>query len=119
MKMHKKIFSVIMSLLLVGCMAGHKITTMETFSEVHLGMTEQKLKQQLGKPNKVIVIDENEKVYQYNEKIYANDRIMEERKYLFTIRNGLVTSKKVLYDNLRDKRDAFELQTTYNKETKT
>jgi len=116
--MNKKWIYLLSVILLVGCMAGHKIMTMESFSEVMVGTSEQDLEKKVGKPYKVTKIDDNVKVYEYIERVEVGGRVIEERHYLFTIENGQVTSKKMKFEGIRDDRDAFELQTSLNEKLK-
>ena len=116
--MNKKWIYLFCVLLFVGCMAGHKIMTMDSFSEIMVGTSEKQLEKQAGTPYKITKIDENVKVYEYIERVEVGGRVVEERHYLFTIENGQVTSKKMKFEGIRDNRDAFELQTSYNKEIK-
>jgi len=115
--MNKKWVCLLTLVLFVGCMAGHKVMTSESFSEIMVGISESELEKQAGSPYKVTKIDKNEKVYEYIERVEAGGRVVEEKHYLFTIKNGQVTSKKMKFENLMDDRDAFELQTSFNNES--
>ena len=101
--------------LLMACAAGHRIMTTETFYEVNEGMTEKELKAKAGTPYLIKDLGNGEKQYEYIERVIINNRTVEARRYLFIIKNGIVTSKKIVYDD-KDKplleRNAYDLQTS-------
>lgn len=98
--------------------AGHKIMTKDTFSEIEIGISEPKLKDQLGEPDLIKNIDSGEKEFEYIERVSVDDRTMEVRHYLFLIKDGKVSSKKMILDDDRFKplleRNAYDLQTSSN-----
>jgi hypothetical protein len=112
--MKKLIFSYF--LLLIGCMSGHKIMTMDSFSDVPIGATEQQLIKNMGSPYAIYKLDNGDLNYEYIERISANDRVIEERHYFFLIRNGKVESKSTDTRTRAplQQRNSFELQTSQN-----
>jgi len=78
-------------------------------------MTKSELRKIAGKPVLIRDLKSGAKQYEYVERITENGRIMQARKYLFIIKDGKVTSKKMVFEDppLFDKRDSYELQTSF------
>lgn len=104
----------------VACAAGHKIMTENTYSDVEVGMNEKELKTLAGAPYSIHKLANGVKEYEYIERVIVDDRTIEVRNYFFTIKDGVVTSKRVIPGNMRNRplleRNAHDLQTTYNNE---
>ncbi len=104
-------------LLCISCAAGHKIMTEETFAKIENGMKENSVKKIAGKPYEVKNIGDGVYEYQYIERIFSGDRVIEVRKYLILMKNGVVTSKKMTiekgFDPLQE-RNSYDLQTSGN-----
>lgn len=81
--------------LLVGCMAGHKVMTMNEYSEVDIGMTEKELIAHSGTPYSKKNLEGGKVQFQYIERIQAGARIAEERHYFFILENGRVVNKYI------------------------
>lgn len=101
----------------IGCAAGHKMMTEETFTKIENGMKEEAVEKIAGKPYEVKNIGDGVYQYQYIERIFSNDRTIEVRKYLILMKGGVVTSKKMViekgFDPLQE-RNSYDLQTSDN-----
>ena len=104
----------------MACAAGHKIMTEENYSDVEVGMTEKELKKIAGSPYSVNKLPDGVKEYEYIERIIVDDRTIESRHYIFSIEDGVVTSKRVIQADMKNRplidRNAHDLQTSYNNE---
>ena len=97
-----------------GCMRGHQIMTYDRFDDLPIGMHVQDLQKKAGKPYSIKNLGNNEQEFEYLERLTMGDRVVEERHYLFIIRNGKVVSKHVTSDSRPplEGRNAYELQTS-------
>ena len=87
----------------------------ETFSEIDSGMTEKQLRAKAGSPYSIKRLGGGEVEYEYIERIKADDRTIESRHYFFIIKNGVITSKKMVYDTYDQpilERNAYDLQSS-------
>ena len=110
----KKITLLLFSILL-GCSMGSRAITMDDFYEVELGMTKQELTEKLGKPYLIQRIGDRVERYEYIEKISSADRVMEERHYFFSIKEGRVFSKEVKTFSITPfERNSYDMQTSEN-----
>ena len=101
-----------------ACAAGHSMMTMDKYSEISVGTTREELKEKAGKPYSIKKIGDHEEIYEYIERINVENRFVERRHYLFIIKNGKITSKKVTQEEPPplEFRNSYELQTSQNKE---
>ena len=113
----KKVFYVLI-LSIFACSCGHRIVTMEEYSEIEVGMTKEELLKQLGPPYSIQKLTHNQEEYEYIERISVDEYVVEERHYFFLIKDGKVYSKS--YKSINPPplyhRNAYELQTSFNKE---
>ena len=101
----------------VACTAGHKIMTFDAFSDIEEGINEKELKEMAGTPYSIKNLGNGIKEYEYIERIIIDDRVIEMNHYIFIIKDGIVTSKKVIKgENFKPflDRNAYDLQTSYN-----
>lgn len=106
-------------LLLVGCTAGHKVMTMDSFQEVPVGMTDLQLKEDMGSPFSVHKMGDNEYKYVYIERIEQGKRLIVARYYYFILKDGKVVDKWVQQlPGPTGIRNSYEMQTSDNKLSK-
>jgi len=80
-------------LFLCGC--GHRVMTMDSFYDIPVGSTQEELKKEAGAPYEINDKGDGEVEYVYIEKLNMGRRIVEERHYYFTLKNGKIVSKRV------------------------
>ncbi len=76
--------------------------TMETFQEVDVGTTELDLRKKYGDPINTYHKTNGLTIYEYSERFTLGpleQRVVEERRYYFYIRDGVVTSKRMIIRN--------------------
>ncbi len=107
----KTIFVIIFSLFLPAC--GHRVMTMQTFYDVPNQITSQELKDRAGFPYAIRKKEGGVEEYEYIERITAGQNIVEERHYIFILKNDRVVSRKVLQsDPPPFDTNSYKLQTT-------
>lgn len=94
----RKIFFSLLAII-GSCSPGHRIVTMQAFSDIPLGATPQEVKEMAGSPYRVRKIDSETEEYEYIERIRANGRELEERHYYIRFKNGKVVEKKMAQDS--------------------
>ena len=115
--MNKLLFYSIISIFLLGCASGNKVATSDHFHEVSVGMSVKELKAKMGKPYSVKNLGDGYVEYKYIERLMAANRVLEERYYLFIVKNGRVTSKKQVDMNRPVyERNSYEMQTSSNED---
>ena len=109
----KYLLLILTSILFISCSAGSKVIDSDKFYEVEIGMSIKELKEKLGDPYSVKSLGNGEVEYKYIERLYAADRVLQERHYLFILKNGKVVSKKVIDLNRPVyERNSYEMQTS-------
>lgn len=111
----KKILFLFPLLLFLGCASGGKMMTMESYSDLPVGISSDELVKERGDPYTVTRSGENE-IYEYIERISAFDRVIMIRHYFFTVRDGRIIEKQVKEEKPYVFRDSYELQTSLNGE---
>jgi len=97
--------------LLLSC--GHRVVTMQTFSDIPLGATQTEVKEIAGKPVQIKKIGNNMEEYIYIERLYANGMTQEERHYVIRFRNGRVCGKDLRQESPSPfQRDGIDIQTS-------
>ncbi|MBN2479990.1 MAG: outer membrane protein assembly factor BamE [Parachlamydiales bacterium] len=112
----KKTFLIILSsLFLLSC--GSKAITSDDFYQVDVGMSSKEVKEKMGTPYSVKNLGNGEVQYKYIERVRAGDRVLLEKHYLITIKDGKVTSKKVIDLNRPVyERNSYDMQTSLSEE---
>jgi outer membrane protein assembly factor BamE (lipoprotein component of BamABCDE complex) len=107
----KKVFIGLLSLALVACAAGGKPMTQNRYFSVPLGLTEKELVQKFGSPATIDEITDG-KIYQYVEKVMIGNRVVEERMFDFTIKNGKVIRKTTQTKVSNPYQNSYDMQTS-------
>jgi|SaaInlStandDraft_4_1057021.scaffolds.fasta_scaffold214038_1 hypothetical protein len=118
LKKHKNYFFLLVCILFFGCMTGHKVMTMQQFSDIPVGITQEKLKSLAGKPITIQKLDDNECQFEYVERIIIGERVVEERHYYFLIKDKKVVEKHVQTQTtpLFQQRNAYDMERSQNDE---
>jgi outer membrane protein assembly factor BamE (lipoprotein component of BamABCDE complex) len=110
-------FNILMLIFLLfsSCASGGKVMSVDKFSEVSIGMTQQDLEKKLGRPYSVKDLGNGEIEYTYIQKDDFGARgVIEERHYLITIKDGKVTNTQTkIFNRPAYERNSYEMQTTY------
>ncbi len=89
----------------------------DTFTSLSVGMSEKELRAQAGSPYNKKNLGNGEVEYEYIERVVVSDRTFEVRHYYFIIKDGHVTSKKVISKQEDHhpllERNAYDMQTTF------
>lgn len=96
-----------------GCSSGGGAVTADSFYNVPLGATKPEMIATIGQPYSVKEQPDGTVEYEYIEKITEGARILQERHYIITMKDGKVVSKRMkpsapapyLFDS-------YEMQTT-------
>jgi hypothetical protein len=116
----KKCF--LLCFILMACASGNKNMTADIFQEIETGITEKVLKEKVGSPYTVKDLGNGEKEYEYIQRVVVSDRNFETVHYLFIIKDGKVTSKKIVKTQEKPQplleRNAYDLQTSFKAEEK-
>lgn len=104
-------------LILTACAAGSKRMDTDVFCSVDVGASERELKAKAGSPYNTKNLGHGEVEYEYIERVIVSDRTFEIRHYYFILKNGKVTSKKVI-EKQEDhhpllERNAYDMQTSF------
>lgn len=100
---------------LASCASGGTVMTMGSFHEVPIGASTNEVITCVGKPYAIHCNDDGSLDYEYIERIKIGARDAEERRYLITIKNGVVVSKRVKQSSpLPYSFDSYDMQTTQN-----
>jgi hypothetical protein len=89
-------------LLLMGCFHGQAVMTLNTFQSIPTGTSEERLRKTYGAPLHIYHKANGLTVYEYSERFTLGpieNRVVEERRYYFYIRDGVVTSKQMVIQN--------------------
>ncbi len=89
--------------LLAACnIRATNVMTGENFSKTHVGSSEESLIKTYGQPLSVYHKDNGETVYEYVERFQMggpDNRIVEARKYYFTIKDKKIVHKQMVLSN--------------------
>jgi len=100
-------------LLHASCAVGHHVMTMDSYTQVPIGLPVNELKKTAGKPYSIRHMDEGKDKYEYIERIFMGDKVIEERHYYFIIKDGRVVSKQIQ----EEKPPPFQVPNSYEMQT--
>jgi len=87
--------------------------TMNSFNDISIGATEEEVIACNGQPFETKTKCDGTVKYVYIERLKAGGRDLEERKYILTLKEGKVVSKKIKYSSPAPYLfDSYEMQTT-------
>jgi hypothetical protein len=111
-------------LLLAACASGPSVVTMNAFYDIPVGATKNEVIAKAGDPTAIEKKDDGSEEYQYVERMTAGARLLQERHYIITLKDGVVVSKRVeqssppptTFDSyeMQTTFDSYEMQTTHN-----
>jgi hypothetical protein len=107
----KKIF-VLLLFCLIGCTGGKNISY-DSFNDVSVGASVDELIAVYGEPYAINPLKNGEEEYEYIERIIVANRTLEVRHYFFIVKDNKVAYKRFGEDAPKDKRNSYDLQTTY------
>lgn len=89
--------------------------TMNSFSDVPIGSSSSEIVKSYGEPFAVHKTRDGNLEYEYLERVKAGSRTLEERRYVFVIKDGKVVSKHIKGSTPAPYYfDSYEMQTTKN-----
>jgi hypothetical protein len=98
---------------LSACASGSSIMTSSTFYDVPIGATKHELIAQAGSPYAVHQKGGNVEELKYIERLKIGARNVQETHYIFTLKEGKVTSKRTeVFLAPPTTFDSYEMQTT-------
>lgn len=86
-------FAIVLLLFLTACQ--HKMMTGDTYAQVEIGESIQKVKNEYGKPYAIHHRDMDSEIYEYNEKIMMGTTTIVQKRYFLVVREGRVVGKYV------------------------
>ena len=105
-------------LTLTACASGSKVLTMDSYYDIPIGATQEEVVAKAGDPWKITHKEDGTEEYLYVERMSAGARLLQERRYIITIKNGTVVSKHVEQSSPSPtSTDSYDMQTTRNAET--
>lgn len=110
----KKYFLVFI-ILFTSCSMGNKVMREQKFYKIEVGTKVEDLKEKAGEPYSIKKLPSGDEEYEYIERIYSEDGIIEIRHYYFIIKDGRVFSKKMMYETpplFPFRRNSIDLQTS-------
>ncbi len=104
----------------IWCMScGHRVMTMQEFYDVPNQTSSKELKNLMGSPYEVRKKEDGTQEYEYIERIKVGSRTLEERRYIFILKNDRVVSRKVIQDGPTPfETNSYKLQTSFEKPEK-
>ena len=102
---------------LAACASGHKMLTMDSFYDIPVGATKDEVIAKAGDPYTITKKEDGVEEYEYVERMTAGARLLQERRYIITLKNGTVVSKRVEQSSPGPGNfDSYDMQTTRNGE---
>jgi len=108
-----KNFSFFLLIFLASCFGGGKNICMDSFKDVEVGASVDELIAVYGKPYAIKALENGEEEYEYIERMILGNRTWEYRHYFFIVKDNRVAFKRYGEDVPRDKRNSYDMQTTY------
>ena len=106
------------SLAFAACASGHSMLTMDSFYDISVGSTREEVISKIGDPWSITKKEDGCEEFVFIERMKVGARIMEERRYIITLRDGVVVSKHLERTSPPASTfDSFDMQTTRNSET--
>lgn len=98
---------------MTACASGPSVLSMNAFYDISVGATRDEVVSQAGNPYSIKKKQDGSEEFVYIERLKAGARLLQERRYIITIKDGVVVSKRVetaapsptLFDS-------YEMQTT-------
>lgn len=78
-----------------SCMMGHRVMTINGFSDISLGMSAEQVEKQAGTPYDVHDLGEGRMEFEYIERIKMGTQDIEERHYYILFKNDRVSGKRM------------------------
>jgi outer membrane protein assembly factor BamE (lipoprotein component of BamABCDE complex) len=105
-------------ILLTACASGGGIMTMDSFDFVEIGASKEEVIEKAGTPYSISKKPDGSEEYEYIERIKVGNRNLETRRYLITVKEGKVVSKKVDTSTplpyYLESFDSYDMQTSQN-----
>lgn len=106
---------IVLLLVAVGCSSGGRMMTVDAFYGIPIGTSKEDVLAQAGGPATVEQKEDGTEEIVYIERVTAGARILQERRYIFTMKDGKVLSKRVEQSSpLPTTFDSYDMQTTNN-----
>ncbi len=100
---------------LAACASGNKMLTMDSFYDIPVGATKDEVIAKAGDPSRITKKDNGVEEYEYVERMSVGARLLQERRYIITVKDGMVVSKRVEQSSPPPTTfDSYEMQTTHN-----
>ncbi len=100
---------------LAACASGAHVMTADCFYSISVGASEQEIVEMAGSPIRIRDKGCGVQEYEYVERVMAGARLLQETRYIFTIENGKVVSKRVEKSSPPPTQfDSYDMQTTQN-----
>ena len=110
--MKKSIAFLPLLLTLVACSMGAHMN-LNAYNDIAIGETSSAVVAAVGQPYSITRKDDDTVEYEYIERIKAGGRDLEDRRYIITIRDGVVAHKQVRYSSPAPYLyDSYEMQTS-------
>ena len=88
---------------------------MDSYYEIPVGATTKEVLAKAGDPSKITKKDDGTQEYLYIERLMAGSRLLQERRYVISIKDGVVVSKHIEQSSPPPTAvDSYEMQTTQN-----
>jgi hypothetical protein len=101
-----------------ACASGHNMLTMDSFYDIPVGATKEEVISKVGDPYSITRKDDGSEDFVFIERMKAGARLIQERRYIITLKDGVVISKRLEQSSPPATTfDSYEMQTTRNSET--
>lgn len=100
---------------LAACASGAHVLTADSFYSIPIGASREEVVEVAGDPIRICNKGGGVQEYEYVERVTAGARLLQENRYIFTIENDKVTSKRVERSSPPPTQfDSYDMQTTQN-----
>ena len=82
-------------LLLCGCFTRSQVISRGSFDDVQMGSPVADFEKQVGSPYKVRKLPDGSLDYEYIERIFMGEEVIEENHYYLRIKNGRIVAKRM------------------------
>ncbi len=98
-----------------ACSSGGHILNAGGFYDVPVGASKSEVVDQIGSPASSRNLGEGREELEYIERVRVGGRLLQERRYILTLKDGKVVSKRMETDLPAPTQfDSYEMQTTQN-----